>query len=42
MTTTKANAAQVLQHPDGGDGERLRTLSASHPITRNQRMSTKT
>ena len=41
MTTTKAKAARMLQHPDGRDGERLRTLSASHPITGNQRMSTK-
>lgn len=42
MTTTKAKAARMLQHPDGRGDERMRTLSVSHPITNNQRMSTAT
>ena len=42
MKTTKAKAApDATNIESGGDGERLRTLSASHPITSNQRMSTK-
>lgn len=28
MTTTKAKAARMLQHPDGGENERLSALSS--------------
>lgn len=42
MITTKAKAAfDVGSIGSGGEVERLRTLSASHPITGNQHMSTK-
>ena len=40
MTTTKAKAARMLQHPDGRENEKLVPFSALHSITEGKQMST--